>query len=989
MSVDNINHNAKDTISEKSYNFKNNNNNNVKLMKSFYNECYLLMGRRLYKKVYNDIDNKFVLLKNDLISYKLQIIKLDSICKIITNRLDKTNSYNLSKELSTHRWFDRFEEEIKAYRNVFLTEFEDINNENIFDKNQNLNKEINEYNINNQTNYSKDSIYAIFKKKIKNQFNLYIESYIYFLTKRFYLLSLFEKKKENIAECLCYLSYSLKIVDMCTNFTTNCKSLILFQDVCILLVKLHLADNDILEAYNYIKKGLFLCYRSLFLIVDLKYGLESSMDEFIDNLMKHTNTVNDDENIINNKDKPYYLIKIFNSIVLLLFYQGICYEHMGFINYALFCYSQAKYFTGNYIVDSKENSEFYEFLSNIQNKLEGYKENFNILYRIKADNMLNNKLTPKNSSTIKKDSSIIFNNYFKIKNMKQKVNYIKSNIEEIIYNSIKPDDIREIELFNKSDTVSEFVAKMTYSNKLISYLLSKDFTHVLLKLKYPNTVYFEGKAFDLIQKEINRLKNEKYVKIAIDKNKNLKNDNALINLKENNNKHNLNLNINNNNNISNNNFKTYNLDINKINQELKDFVAIDNLSSIDTRDNNNNDLNSNKKLKNILNNNNNNNNNNLCLLDSNNNYKKLNLNKSNQCLKRSLSACKNTKIKFNSKTNSFYENNNKNVVIKNNKKLFKKINAKINCNKNKSKINSNVKLNKDYPFKFKYKKTLSLDKIKNYPHSNYLLAPSYRNKYKILDMSLLKDNKFHKEILKIKSSQIISFERKTEKQIYDEKEEYLNKFIKANKLNNYNNSVNADNNININNIENYNNNDYNLFGKVNSSMFLKVNNSFLLGNSINKKLKHLERKAVCSTNINQYALYVKELNENKSKNKNSSLFGNNISNKNAKNNINNNNNNSIETLSKMLIKFRKNSLIDFGKSKESSNRINNNILDNIINNEINEISKYEKKEIIRGNLLVKNSFKIRKSMSKKDNKFKNILSSLKNSKSLKFIENNN
>ena len=194
-------------------------------------------------------------------------------------------------------------------------------------------------------------------------------------------------------------------------------------------------------------------------------------------------------------------------------------ESLGLLTEALFNYSQARFFTERYI--STLYSEFLEFIENIESRLRSYKE---IIIKIREHNVLidENNLNIKDSKAIKAEINKISNKSYEA---------VKIRIEDLI-NKLRLEDLKDIELFSKRDNLSKNVIEMSRDNKLLSIMLSKDFSDALLKLNNTNTTKFNSHDFHLIQKKLANLRNENLIKL-IDKSGNNVNNNMINTIQEN------------------------------------------------------------------------------------------------------------------------------------------------------------------------------------------------------------------------------------------------------------------------------------------------------------------------------------------------------------------------------------------------------------------------------------------------------------------------
>ncbi len=308
----------------------------VAFLKSFLIDCLHLLNKRLYKKVYDEIETKIPYMK-DIIYLDFLLLKISAIIKILSKKLYKAE---LTIRPCEH-WLRRLDQNLKLF-------------------------------------------YEIMKTLNKSDFIIYLESYIQSQCDMFYLLALYNKREGNLADCLSYLSIAYKTLNNYVDNIFQPKTLLIFQKIIIFISNILIADNDFKEAINYQQKGLLLCYRQLFLTVDFQNGLETNINTLKENLKS--------DSLIN--EKIYQFQHLIANLVTLLFHQGICLESFGLITEALFNYSQSKFFSERYL--SSSHSEFLEFIKNIEVKLREYKETLSRLEQMIQLNVPKDDISDKN-----------------------------------------------------------------------------------------------------------------------------------------------------------------------------------------------------------------------------------------------------------------------------------------------------------------------------------------------------------------------------------------------------------------------------------------------------------------------------------------------------------------------------------------------------------------------------------------------------------------
>ena len=420
-----------------------------------------LMSSCSYRKVLGEIEKNKInfesLDKEDLIKYKL--IKLKAIFKIISKKFDKYKS-EIKRENSHQN------KAIKFWFNESFYIFEDIYN----DLDPEKNTKINIYSIN-----------------IIKPMKRIIEKYLELI----YLLIIFHKELNEIAQICIYLSFTDKFMPYIT-YLTDFKSIYIFQKLLLLRAKIYLENRNYAISLEYQKSVIKLCFRIFLLITDVYKGLD-----------------NIDEQI---SIKASYTKKIYNTFVnmLLAFYlRGVTCEHLGNIKRASRAYIMCKWIYLRFLLD--DNELFGLFLSKIENNTisqiqiikdiqetykkkkalankrksikilknvkrvssqENIKSSYNVKYPFIMDK--NQNLTSKQNKNENKSLNTNANNTEMYK--KEQLEHYLDKIGEKLYKEEENRNNNLIKNFTKS---SYIVSTMT----MINNLLSKDFKDVILKMK--------------------------------------------------------------------------------------------------------------------------------------------------------------------------------------------------------------------------------------------------------------------------------------------------------------------------------------------------------------------------------------------------------------------------------------------------------------------------------------------------------------------------
>lgn len=880
-----VNNNNSDYNSGNDSSIAGHNPNILSSLKPFYYECQLLLHKKQYRKVYDEIDNKENLITKTPFYIDFVIIKIQAILKIIQNRL---NRYLSTKFQSTNQWFKKLESKIEEFHALIVQSDEAIKKKstsvisikNINKDNSKIDSSLNiehkqeskAENINHDNNKEELGENKLEILEVKS-YSDFIELEIFFISQSLYLQAQFNQIEGNWADCVSFLSIGEKIINSFSSHCSNNKTLNCFQNILLMISSILLADNDYYQAIKIQNNALNVCFRELFLLTDIREGLEADL----------TNLKLNPLGKITLKEAFHCFEKLIVNIVSVLFHQGMALENLGQLKDSLFYYSQAKFFSEKYL--GTKYSEFLEFIINVEIRLKKY---IDII-----DKLQDAAKSKSNDTNDRKNTSLSGN---RLKNENKSLDLVKAKIEDFI-SKMKPNQIKELELDSRSKNSSFDYEKILFHNKLVNKILSDEFKDIVLnKLKNVNLTIFDSRTYDLIQRKIIDLRNEEFMKKVNNKgeiegkvsessprkerNSSFSNgDSSIINnlgsLKRN---------------------STYNKS---------------NVSNRKGSDEDKNLINKNKSAskgeKNKINNDS-------IDLANKDEYRKIeNNNPTNSIFNRSKSAFGKgiNKIRFNKDPK---EVNLANLSIRENKIIRKDSGLKIlddyidskNKNKNCSAMNKSlnnrndiipdIHRNVDLTTCNKInnantKKSVSKQKRPNsvvisrtadgekpvikYEHSKYILAKGYRKKYSLFENISDKDNSFHKQLLSIKKEQKIPITILSQEKIQEEAKDYYSTVIKTRKI-------------------------------IHDQHLIRISNY-----EVNKLRS--QRSAILNQN---YSIYEKFL---KNETQNDSYYN------------------------KMIQKFKNKINIEYGTNKDSSKVVNKKIQD-VINIELEQLDNYIKKE---------------------------------------------
>ena len=413
-----------------------------------------LLRNKLYRQTLKDIEKKkykYELLKTEL--WKFRMIKAKAILKIIKIKMRKYSKEitveNSSQNTSLKFWFNQ----------IFLT----------------LEELILEFRYDVNTHIDYDS------KKILGPVQVLIEYHFEFI----YYLCIFAIKSNDVIQFISYLSIMDRFVPYIP-YMTKSKLLNYFQNIILLKTKLLIENCNYLSALENIKIVFKLCFRTMFLFMDVDSEI-------------NINDINDP----NIKKKKYNkkilgFCLILQKIILSFFLRGIICEHLGYFKKSVESYRQCWYFSNKFMADY--NKEIFKYFRNMEKKYLNYIE---IFADINKQFLIKNNLENKKEKFIKKKYIIIpyinkENNALNsnnpkfplLNNKKVRINssFINSSAEkqklenfldDIGDNLYKEEENRNNSIFKKF-TKNGFVLSTV---NMIDNLLSKDFKHILKKMK--------------------------------------------------------------------------------------------------------------------------------------------------------------------------------------------------------------------------------------------------------------------------------------------------------------------------------------------------------------------------------------------------------------------------------------------------------------------------------------------------------------------------
>lgn len=443
-------------------------------IKSLYASMHLCSFRKILAEIEH---KKKKYIKIPQVHWKYKVVQMKSIFHIIEKKMKKYYSF-LSEENNGQNnliqfWFNQVV--------IILDELQSKVERDIINLNKSINLDM-----------------EIIIRQIQYIYKGYIEL-LYLLIKYSYI-------RKNYHEIFAYLS----IVNRLGNYIyyiINVYSMPILQKIYLIRAKIHLANCDYINAYQYLKKTIDMCFKQLNYMINRGLNLEN-----IDK--NNNNPIANEESL--SKIKIKILQTILINIILDLYLRGVLFEDLGDTAEAVDSYKQSKYFSSKFFQD-KYYSNFTEFFFVLQNNGYKYLAVMEELKKFKKEHENNvrlfeyQKLRKNILKKIKYQEN--YNKYYSRFTVEQKDNLYKGKLKQFLDNvgkkAYKEEKNRQgiLSKFNKSQYI-------TSTTTLLNTYLSKDFTSRLKKLKtikiseYPKEVnnfindnsYYKNKNTNNIKK---------------------------------------------------------------------------------------------------------------------------------------------------------------------------------------------------------------------------------------------------------------------------------------------------------------------------------------------------------------------------------------------------------------------------------------------------------------------------------------------------------
>jgi hypothetical protein len=404
-----------------------------------------------YRKVIEDIETTEDIFINCRHSWKIKELKIRSMLKIANRKIIKSNdpsgsnfnSNNIAREIET--WLTRIDDEI--------------------DK---LNKEI-------QSNLA--------CHEMNDEIEMMVDISVQLLLENIYLCALFYKNDKNMDDCCAALSFGRRVIRDYVDYSKDPRTLNIAQKIYLFISSCLIGDSDFDNARSYLTMCLNLCFKELFMRVDILEGLN------------FTNL---------SKSQVHYFYKIFLNISIAFYQRGACEEYMGSTVRAIESYKQSRWFVMKFVYNT--NPELAQFICDVEKRalkydsmIKNIKEKAEI-QKLKAMKVSGQENNLKLISDEKKINlaRIAEGNYINL----SKHDKTKHIIENLKFQELEYEANRRLENHKSKDVILSTV-------HLVDTLMSDEFRDLIKNMKNMEVNKMDKETHEILQKKITEVRVEK------------------------------------------------------------------------------------------------------------------------------------------------------------------------------------------------------------------------------------------------------------------------------------------------------------------------------------------------------------------------------------------------------------------------------------------------------------------------------------------------
>lgn len=282
-----------------------------------------------------------------------------------------------------------------------------------------------------------------------------------------YHLAIFSKVTNQIAQMAAYFGI-VDNIKIFLPYSRNPKTLNVYQKLLLLRSSISIANNDFINAINFQKNSIDICFREFFLMVDYDEGLNP-------------------EKI---SSKPAIRKKLYDNfinIVVVFYLRGVCFESLGNLSKAIEAYKQSRWFSLKFLI--KDVPELAVLSQRIEKRVRIYQD---IIGRLKT--------------AVKRIKKARFKKLQQLKERVENRNYTQKGNEELLKKIANGERITNNEVLEKALSKIRFTRITEIDNesltkkdenmrdypktqfimstvKLINKLLSNKFSDVVKNMK--------------------------------------------------------------------------------------------------------------------------------------------------------------------------------------------------------------------------------------------------------------------------------------------------------------------------------------------------------------------------------------------------------------------------------------------------------------------------------------------------------------------------
>lgn len=412
-----------------------------------------------YRKVIEDIESSEEFFVNCKHIWKIKEMKIRSMLKIANRKIIKNNDpsasgyNNINTAREIENWLTHIDGEIDL-----------------------LNRDI-------QNNLT--------CQEMSEETEIMIEISVQLLMENIYLCALFYKNEKNMDDCCAALAFGRRLIRDYIDYSKDPRTLNISQKIYLFISSCLIGDNDFENAKTYLSLCLSLCFKELFMRVDVLEGL-------------HYSTLT--------KSQIHYFYKNFLNISIAFYQRGACEEYMGSTVRAIESYKQSRWFVMKFVYNT--NPELAQFICDVEKRALKYDS---IIKNIK-EKAENQKLKSMKDSNQENNLKLISDekkinlariaegNYIDL----SKYDKTKHIIESLKFQELEYEANRRVDNHKSKDIILSTV-------HLVDTLMSAEFRDLIRNMDSMEVNKMDKETHEILQKKITEVRVEKnYLKKSED-----------------------------------------------------------------------------------------------------------------------------------------------------------------------------------------------------------------------------------------------------------------------------------------------------------------------------------------------------------------------------------------------------------------------------------------------------------------------------------------